>query len=63
MELLVDRPTSQGYAFQHNTDAHEPIIAGFIPASSGAEDLVEWLDRQSFGPIPAHGLVLDSAGR
>lgn len=51
VELLVERLTSQGYAFQRNTDSHEPM-AGFIPATSDAEDLVEWLDHQPFGPIP-----------
>lgn len=51
VELLVERLTGQGYAFHTNTDAYQPMV-GFIPATPDAEDLVEWLDHQPFGPIP-----------
>lgn len=51
IELLVERLVSQGFVF-HSNDDHQTPMAGFIPATDEAGDLVQWLDQQPFGPIP-----------
>lgn len=51
VETLVERLTNQGFVFHDNNDDQTPRPA-FIPPTSKAADLVDWLDDQPYGPVP-----------
>jgi hypothetical protein len=50
IETLVERLSEQGYVF-HSNDNEQHLMEPFIPATSRAEHLADWLDA-ALGPIP-----------